>query len=84
MSPKRFCQRGKIGSHLRKARPLFAILIPSLIGREIYVNEEDKRKFEPLRHRLMETERAELDQLFQRPMKPHVYAQLKALLDARA
>jgi dihydroxy-acid dehydratase len=65
----------------RKARPIFAMLIPSLIGREIYVTEEDRRKFEPLRHRLMETERAELDQLFQRPMKPHVYAQVKALLD---
>jgi dihydroxyacid dehydratase/phosphogluconate dehydratase len=65
----------------RKARPVFATLIPSLIGREIHVMDDDRRKFEPLRHRLNETERAELDQLFHRPMKPHVYAQVKALLD---
>jgi dihydroxyacid dehydratase/phosphogluconate dehydratase len=65
----------------RKARPIFAMLIPSLIGRESHVSEEDRRKFDPLRHRLNENERAELDRLFQRPMKPHVYANLKALLD---
>lgn len=65
----------------RKARPVFAIMIPSLIGRESYVTDEDRRKFEPLRHRLTESERAELDELFHRPMKPHVYAQVKALLD---
>ncbi len=65
----------------RKARPIFAMIIPSLIGRESYVTEDDRRKFEPLRHRLTESERAELDALFHRPMKPHVYAQVKALLD---
>src|SRR4030095_1644187 len=54
----------------RKARPVFAMLIPSLVGRESHVSEEDRRKFEPLRHRLTEIERVELDQLFQRPMKP--------------
>src|SRR5215469_13238198 len=47
----------------RKVRPVFAVMIPSLIGRESHVSEEDKRKFEPLRHRLTESERAELDQL---------------------
>jgi dihydroxyacid dehydratase/phosphogluconate dehydratase len=65
----------------RKARPIFAMLIPSLIGREAFVTEEEKRKFEPLRHRLSEAERVELDDLFHRPLKPHVYAQVKALLD---
>jgi dihydroxyacid dehydratase/phosphogluconate dehydratase len=65
----------------RKARPVFAMLIPSMVGRESHVSEEDRRKFEPLRHRLTETERADLDGLFHRPMKPHVYAQVKALLD---
>ena len=65
----------------RKARPIFAMMIPSLIGRESYVSEEDRRKFDPLRVRLTETERDELDRLFHRPMKPHVYASLKALLD---
>src|SRR5438034_2927328 len=65
----------------RKARPVFALLIPSLIGRESHVPEDDRRKFEPLRHRLTESERAELDQLFARPMKPHVYAHIKLILD---
>src|SRR3989442_4229445 len=65
----------------RKTRPIFAMLIPSLIGRESHISDEDRRKFEPLRHRLLEAERAELDGLFHRPMKPHVYAQVKALLD---
>jgi dihydroxy-acid dehydratase len=65
----------------RKARPIFAMFIPSLIGREAFVTEEEKRKFEPLRHRLPESERVELDELFHRPMKPQAYAQMKALLD---
>ena len=65
----------------RKARPVFAMLVPSLIGREAFVTEEEKRKFEPLRHRLGESERAELEELFRRPLKPHVYAHIKGLLD---
>ena len=65
----------------RKARPVFALMIPSVIGREVYLGEDDRRKFEPLRHRLPEEERAELDELFNRPMKPYVYAQVKGLLD---
>src|SRR5438309_3043490 len=65
----------------RKARPVFAVLIPSLIGRENHLSDEDRRKFESLRHRLMETERGELDELLQRPMKPYVYAQVKLMLD---
>jgi dihydroxyacid dehydratase/phosphogluconate dehydratase len=65
----------------RKARPLFAIMIPTLIGREAFAGEEEKRKFEPLRHRLNDLERHELDQIFHRPLKPQVYAQVKGLLD---
>jgi len=65
----------------RKARPLFAMLIPTTISRETFVPEEDRRKFDSLRHRLNETERAELEHLFQRPLKPHVYAQVKSLVD---
>jgi dihydroxyacid dehydratase/phosphogluconate dehydratase len=79
------CMRALIEADLahqrRKARPMFAMLIPSMIGRDVSVTEEDRRKFEPLRHRLSETERADLDQLFHRPMKPQVYAQIKAMLD---
>ncbi len=65
----------------RKSRPVFAVLIPSLIGRENHLAEDERRKFEPLRHRLTEPERAELDELFTRPMKPHVYAHIKLILD---
>src|SRR6266850_348071 len=65
----------------RKARPIFAMLIPSIVGREVFATEEERRKFEPLRHRLMETERGELDELLHRPMKPYVYAQVKLMLD---
>lgn len=65
----------------RKARPVFAAFVPSQIGRENHVTDEERRKFEPLRHRLSQTERAELDELFHRPMKPVVYAQVKAILD---
>jgi dihydroxyacid dehydratase/phosphogluconate dehydratase len=65
----------------RKTRPVFALMIPSSIGREMHVTDEDRRKFEPLRNRLTETERAELDELFHRPMKPEVYAQVKMVLD---
>ena len=65
----------------RKARPIFAMMIPSIIGREVFVTDEEQRKFEPLRHRLDESERQELNGLFQQPLKPHVYAQIKAMLD---
>jgi hypothetical protein len=79
------CLRALIEADLarqrRKARPMFALLIPSLIGREIYISDEDRRKFEPLRPRLTEGERLEIDELFRRPMKPYVYARVKALLD---
>src|SRR5207244_8399301 len=36
----------------RKARPVFAAFIPSLIGRERHLSDEDRTRFEPLRHRL--------------------------------
>ncbi len=65
----------------RKARPMFGAFIPSVIGREVFVTDEEKRKFEPLRHRLANEDRRELDALFQLPLKPHVYAQIKGLLD---
>jgi dihydroxy-acid dehydratase len=65
----------------RRARPVFAMLIPSLIGKEVFLSEEDKRRFEPLKARLSENERKELDDLLRRPMKPDVYARIKLLLD---
>ena len=65
----------------RRARPVFAMLIPSVISREAFASEEDKRRFEPLKSRLPHKERGELDELLQRPMKPPVYAEVKGILD---
>lgn len=65
----------------RKARPIFAMVVPSLIGREVFASEDDRRRFEPLRDRLPEARRRELEDLLRRPLKPPVYASLKCLLD---
>jgi dihydroxyacid dehydratase/phosphogluconate dehydratase len=65
----------------RKARPIFAMVVPSLISREVFATEDDRRRFEPLRGRLSTVQCAELDGLLQRPMKPNVYAGLKCFLD---
>ena len=65
----------------RRVHPLFALVLPSLIAREVFTSEDDRRRFEPLRHRLSESDRRELDQLLQRPLKTDVYAGLKCLLD---
>src|SRR5262249_22636345 len=79
------CLRALIEADLvrqrRKARPMFAVFIPSIIGREVFLTEEERRRFDPLRHRINEAERIELDALFHCPLKPHVYAQVKTVLD---
>src|SRR4029453_5666423 len=65
----------------RRAHPLFAIVVPSLIGKEVFATEEERRRFEPLRSRLPEPERGQLDELLRRPLKTDVYANLKCLMD---
>jgi dihydroxyacid dehydratase/phosphogluconate dehydratase len=65
----------------RRAHPLFAMVFPSLISREVFTTEEERRRFEPLRVRLAPAEREQLDDLLQRPLKSEVYAGLKCLLD---
>ena len=65
----------------RRAHQLFALVLPSLISREVFASEEDRRRFEPLRSRLAPVDRGELDQLLQRPLKTEVYAGVKCLLD---
>ena len=63
-----------------RRRPVFAMLIPSLIGRETFVTDEEKRQVRaPCAIGLSETERQELEELLQRPLKPNVYAQVKAV-----
>jgi dihydroxy-acid dehydratase len=70
-----------LARHRRKVRPLFAALIPTTIGREVFFTDSEWRRFEPLRHRLNEPEAVELEKLFHIPLKPDVYARAKTLLD---
>ena len=65
----------------RKGRPVFAMVLPSLIARDVLTSESDRNRFEPLRSRLVESDRMELDDLLHRPMKAAVYAGIKAILD---
>src|SRR5262249_21324961 len=65
----------------RKSRPLFAMVLPSLISRDVVATEDDRRRFEPLRSRMSDPERTELDDLLHRPLKPDVYAAIKSMLD---
>jgi dihydroxyacid dehydratase/phosphogluconate dehydratase len=65
----------------RKARPVFAMVLPSTIGRDVLIHAEDRIRFEPLRHRMPEPEREQLDDLLRRPLKPAVYAGVKSVLD---
>ena len=65
----------------RRAHPLFAMVVPSLISKEVFTTEEERRRFEPLRTRLAPAERGQLDQLLHRPLKSEVYAGVKCLLD---
>ena len=65
----------------RRARPIFAMLLPSLIGREVFATDEERRRFDPLGSRIGESERAELEEFLHRPLKPDVYAGIKSMLD---
>jgi len=65
----------------RARRPVFAMVIPSLVGREARTTIEDRSRFEPLRVRMSESDRNELDDLLARPLKLDVYAAIKSLLD---
>ena len=65
----------------RRAHPLFAMVVPSLISKEVFATEEERRRFEPLRTRLAAAERGQLDELLHRPLKSEVYAGVKCLLD---
>src|SRR6185436_10946064 len=61
--------------------PIFAMILPSLIGRDVLPSEADRNRFEPLLNRMSEGDRKELDDLLHRPMKPAVYAGIKSVLD---
>ena len=64
----------------RKARPVFAAVLPSVVGKEAFASDEDRHRFDAIRSRMSSEEREELDQLLRRPMKPNVYAGLKCML----
>jgi len=65
----------------RKGRPVFAMVLPSLIGRETFTSESDRNRFEPLRNRMTDFDRHELDDLLLRPLNPDVYSSIKSILD---
>ena len=65
----------------RKARSIYAAFLPTPVGREVHLREEERRKFESLRERLTATEAAELFSLLGLPIKPQVYEAVKACLD---
>jgi dihydroxyacid dehydratase/phosphogluconate dehydratase len=65
----------------RKARPVFATIIPSVIQREVFATDEELRRFESIESRLPSLERSELHELVRRPLKSGVYVALKTLLD---
>lgn len=79
------CLRALIEADLarqrRKARPVFAMVIPPVIGREVFLANEERRKLQMLKDRFLAPEREELDQLSHRPVKPHTYARIKVLLE---
>ena len=61
--------------------PVYAAFLPTAVGREVHLGDEELRKFESFRERLTETEAAELFPLLRLPIKPQVYEALKACLD---
>jgi len=65
----------------RRSRPFFAMLIPSLVGRDTYLPDEDRRRLELLKPKLTENERKDLESWLQRPLRPDVYAAIKSLVD---
>ena len=73
-----------IARQRRKARPVFAMVLPSLIAREVFAMEEDRSRFELLRGRMSRGQRSELDELLRRPLKGSVYAGIKCILDRSA
>jgi dihydroxyacid dehydratase/phosphogluconate dehydratase len=65
----------------RKGRPVFALVLPSAIGRDALLRAEDLVRFEPLRHRMPASDRDELDDLLRRPLNSSVYTGVKSVLD---
>ncbi len=62
-------------------RPVFAMVLPSWIGREARMTEEDRMSFSSLLNRMPELETSELNDLLHRPLGPDVYASIKFILD---
>jgi len=62
-------------------RPVFGMVLPSWIGRESRMTEEDRMSFSSLLDRMPEHSSAELADLLRRPLGPDVYASIKCILD---
>ncbi len=65
----------------RKARPVYALFIPPNISREVYLDEEERRRFEYLREQLPDPECRELFDLLDRPITSEHYGKMKACMD---
>src|SRR5215471_8725972 len=62
-------------------RPVFAMILPSWIGREARMTEEDRMPFGSLLNRMPPFQSGELNDLLRRPLGPEVYASIKFVLD---
>ena len=65
----------------RKARPVYAVFLPTMVGQEVELNEAERRRFEVIRPRLSATEAAELFELIGLPVNAGLYERIKDCLD---
>ena len=65
----------------RKALPVYAVFVPPNVGREVYLDEGERRRFERLRDKLSDSECRELFDLLNRPINADVYGKIKSCLD---
>ena len=65
----------------RKARPVYALFIPPNVSSEVYLDEEQRRRFDYLRDKLTNAECRKLFDLLDRPITSELYGKMKACLD---
>ena len=65
----------------RKARPVYAVFLPTMVGRKVELNEGERRRFAAIRDRLSPSEAAELFELIRLPVNGLLYERVKACLD---
>lgn len=65
----------------RKARPVYAVFLPTVVGRKIKLNEGELRRFDAILDRLSPSEAVELFELIRLPVNGRLYERVKACLD---